>query len=128
MFGREVKTLYAARKRRSWHPIEGKRGMPMPRPPLPGDHVGFGKPTNTPQQRGNPGEPGGDYRQGRRLVCRRGDGEEQGDKVFCLAGKINRSGLVEIPMGTPLRTIIDEIGGGIPNKRKFMAQTADPRD
>ncbi len=64
-----------------------------------------------------------------RLVCQCGDGKEQGDEGFALAGKINYSGLVEIPMGTPLKEIIEEIGGGIPNKRKFKAaQTGGPSE
>ncbi len=106
--------------------IEGRRGMPNPRPPFPAIKGVFGKPTNinnveTLANLAMILDKGGDWFAGV------GAEKSKGTKVFCLAGKITRSGLVEIPMGTPLRTIIDDIGGGIPNKRKFKAaQTGGP--
>jgi len=106
--------------------IEGKRGMPMPRPPFPAVKGLFGKPTNinNVETFGNIATimtKGGDW------FASVGTEKSKGTKVFALAGKISYSGLVEIPMGTPLREIIDEIGGGIPNKRKFKAaQTGGP--
>ncbi|NLI81534.1 MAG: NADH-quinone oxidoreductase subunit NuoF [Deltaproteobacteria bacterium] len=106
--------------------IEGKRGMPMPRPPFPAVKGLFGKPTNINNVETFANIPviltkGGDW------FARVGTEKSKGTKVFALAGKINYSGLVEIPMGTSLRQIVDEIGGGIPNKRKFKAaQTGGP--
>ena len=106
--------------------IEGKRGMPMPRPPFPAVKGLFGKPTNINNVETFANLPvvltkGGDWFAGV------GTEKSKGTKVFCLAGKITNSGLVEIPMGTPLREIVEEIGGGIPNKRKFKAaQTGGP--
>jgi NADH:ubiquinone oxidoreductase subunit F (NADH-binding)/(2Fe-2S) ferredoxin len=106
--------------------IEGRRGMPNPRPPFPAVKGLFGKPTNINNVETFANLPvildkGGDWFAGV------GTDKSKGTKVFCLAGKITRSGLVEIPMGTPLRTIIEDIGGGIPNKRKFKAaQTGGP--
>ena len=106
--------------------IEGRRGMPNPRPPFPAIQGVFRKPTNinNVETLANLAviiDKGGDWFAGV------GAEKSKGTKVFCLAGKITRSGLVEIPMGTPLRTIIDDIGGGIPNKRKFKAaQTGGP--
>jgi NADH-quinone oxidoreductase subunit F len=106
--------------------IEGKRGMPMPRPPFPAVKGLFGKPTNINNVETFANIPviltkGGDWFAGI------GTEKSKGSKVFALAGKIRYSGLVEIPMGTPLRQIIEDIGGGIPNKRKFKAaQTGGP--
>ncbi|MEN6485658.1 MAG: NADH-quinone oxidoreductase subunit NuoF [Syntrophobacteraceae bacterium] len=106
--------------------IEGRRGMPKPRPPFPAIKGLFGKPTNINNVETFANLPvildkGGDWFTGV------GTEKSKGTKVFCLAGKITNSGLVEIPMGTPLRQIIDDIGGGIPNKRKFKAaQTGGP--
>jgi NADH:ubiquinone oxidoreductase subunit F (NADH-binding)/(2Fe-2S) ferredoxin len=106
--------------------IEGKRGMPMPRPPFPAVKGLFGKPTNINNVETFANIPvvltkGGDW------FASVGTEKSKGSKVFALAGKITNSGLVEIPMGTPLRQIVEEIGGGIPNKRKFKAaQTGGP--
>jgi len=106
--------------------IEGKRGMPMPRPPFPAVRGLFGKPTNINNVETFANLPvvlakGGDWFAGV------GTERSKGTKVFCLAGKITNSGLVEIPMGTTLREIVEDIGGGIPNKRKFKAaQTGGP--
>jgi len=106
--------------------IEGRRGMPNPRPPFPAIKGLFGKPTNINNVETFANIPviltkGGDW------FASVGTEKSKGTKVFALAGKINYSGLVEIPMGTPLREIIEDIGGGIPNKRKFKAaQTGGP--
>jgi NADP-reducing hydrogenase subunit HndC len=106
--------------------IEGKRGEPRPRPPFPAVKGLFGKPTilnnvetyaNVPQIILN----GADWFAGM------GTEKSKGTKVFALGGKIKNTGLVEIPMGTTLRTIVEEIGGGIPNGKKFKAaQTGGP--
>ncbi|MDP6178348.1 MAG: NADH-quinone oxidoreductase subunit NuoF [Desulfatiglandales bacterium] len=106
--------------------IAGKRGMPRPRPPFPAVSGLFGKPTNINNVETFANLPeiltkGGDW------FASVGTEKSKGTKVFALAGKIENSGLVEIPMGTPLMEIINEIGGGIPNKRKFKAaQTGGP--
>ena len=106
--------------------IEGHRGEPRPRPPFPAVKGLFGQPTilnnvetyaNIPQIIIN----GADW------FKSIGTEKSHGTKVFALGGKITNTGLVEIPMGTPLRTIIEEIGGGIPNGKKFKAaQTGGP--
>ena len=106
--------------------IEGKRGEPRPRPPFPAVKGLFGKPTilnnvetwaNIPQIILN----------GPEWFASMGTEKSKGTKVFALGGKINNTGLVEIPMGTTLRTIVEEIGGGIPNGKKFKAaQTGGP--
>ena len=106
--------------------IEGHRGEPRPRPPFPAVKGLFGKPTvinnvetyaNIPQIILN----GADW------FASMGTEKSKGTKVFALGGKISHTGLVEIPMGTPLRTIIEEIGGGVPNGKKFKAaQTGGP--
>ena len=106
--------------------IEGNRGEPRPRPPFPAQKGLFQKPTilnnvetyaNIPQIIIN----------GPEWFTSMGTEKSKGTKVFALGGKINNTGLVEIPMGTTLRTVIDEIGGGIPNGKKFKAaQTGGP--
>ncbi|MFZ2447631.1 MAG: NADH-quinone oxidoreductase subunit NuoF [Syntrophobacteraceae bacterium] len=106
--------------------IEGRRGMPNPRPPFPAIKGLFGKPTNINNVESLANIPmimtkGGEW------FASVGTEKSKGTKVFALAGKITYSGLVEIPMGTPLREIIEDIGGGILNKRKFKAaQTGGP--
>ena len=106
--------------------IEGKRGEPRVRPPFPAVKGLFGKPTvlnnvetlaNIPQI----------ILQGAEWFASMGTEKSHGTKVFALGGKITNTGLVEIPMGTTLREIIEEIGGGIPNGKKFKAaQTGGP--
>ena len=106
--------------------IEGKRGEPRPRPPFPAQKGLFGKPTvlnnvetyaNIPRIILN-GAP---------WFAAMGTEKSKGTKVFALGGKINHTGLVEVPMGTTLREIVDEIGGGIPIGKKFKsAQTGGP--
>jgi len=106
--------------------IEGMRGEPRPRPPFPAVKGLWGKPTllnnvetyaNIPQIILN----GADW------FTSIGTEKSTGTKVFALGGKINNTGLVEVPMGTTLREIVEEIGGGIPNGKKFKAaQTGGP--
>ncbi len=106
--------------------IEGHRGEPRPRPPFPAVKGLFGKPTvlnnvetysNIPQI----------IRKGAKWYSSMGTETSKGTKVFALGGKITNVGLVEIPMGTTLREIVEEIGGGIPNGKKFKAaQTGGP--
>ncbi len=106
--------------------IEGKRGEPRPRPPFPAVKGLFDRPTvlnnvetyaNIPQIILN----------GAEWFSSIGTEKSKGTKVFALGGKIKNTGLVEVPMGTTLRHIIEEIGGGIPNGKKFKAaQTGGP--
>ncbi len=106
--------------------IEGHRGEPRPRPPFPAVKGLFGKPTilnnvetyaNVPQIILN----------GPEWFSAMGTERSKGTKVFALGGKIHNTGLVEVPMGTTLREIVEEIGGGIPNGKKFKAaQTGGP--
>ena len=106
--------------------IEGRRGEPRPKPPFPAVRGLFESPTNI-----NNVETLGNVAQ---IILKGADwfrsiGTEKstGTKVFALGGKINNTGLVEVPMGVPLRTIIEDIGGGIPNGKKFKAvQTGGP--
>lgn len=106
--------------------IEGHRGEPRPRPPFPAQKGLFGEPTilnnvetyaNIPQI----------FLNGSQWFSQMGTEKSKGTKVFALGGKINNTGLVEIPMGTTLREIVEEIGGGIPDGKKFKAaQTGGP--
>ncbi len=106
--------------------IEGNRGEPRPRPPFPAQKGLFGKPTilnnvetyaNIPQI----------ILHGAQWFASMGTEKSKGTKVFALGGKIHNTGLVEIPMGTTLREVIEEIGGGIPGGKKFKAaQTGGP--
>lgn len=100
--------------------IEGLRGMPYPRPPFPIEKGLFGKPTvinnvetfaNVPDILAN----------GAEWFNQMGTAKSKGTKVFALSGKIKYTGLVEIPMGTPVREIIYDIGGGMPNEKAFKA-------
>ncbi|TWI66960.1 NADP-reducing hydrogenase subunit HndC [Desulfobotulus alkaliphilus] len=106
--------------------IEGERGMPRPRPPFPAVKGLWGKPTviNNVETYANIPKiilRGGDW------FSRIGTEKSKGTKVFALTGKINNSGLVEVPMGTTLREIIYDVGGGIPNGKAFKAaQTGGP--
>ncbi len=106
--------------------IEGKRGEPRPRPPFPAVKGLFGKPTvlNNVETYANIPQiilKGADW------FKSFGTEKSTGTKVFALGGKINNTGLVEVPMGTPLREVIYDIGGGIPNGKKFKAvQTGGP--
>ncbi len=105
---------------------EGKRGEPRQRPPFPAIKGLFGKPTliNNVETYGNIAQiilNGADW------FASVGTEKSKGTKVFALGGKLENVGLVEIPMGTPLRTIVEDIGGGCPNGKKFKAaQTGGP--
>ena len=106
--------------------IEGKRGEPTPRPPFPAVKGLFAKPTmlNNVETYANVAQI---ILNGSKWFADMGTEKSKGTKVFALGGKINNTGLVEVPMGTPLRTIIYDIGGGIPNGKKFKAvQTGGP--
>ena len=106
--------------------IEGKRGEPRPRPPFPAVKGLFDRPTvlNNVETYANIPQiilKGADW------FSSMGTEKSKGTKVFALGGKIKNTGLVEVPMGTTLRHIIEEIGGGIPNGKKFKAaQTGGP--
>jgi NADH:ubiquinone oxidoreductase subunit F (NADH-binding)/(2Fe-2S) ferredoxin/NAD-dependent dihydropyrimidine dehydrogenase PreA subunit len=106
--------------------IEGRRGMPKPRPPFPAVKGLYGEPTNINNVETLANLPvimtkGGEW------FGSVGTQTSRGTKVFALAGKIRYSGLVEIPMGTPLSVIVNDIGGGVPKGRKFKAaQTGGP--
>ncbi len=106
--------------------IEGNRGEPRPRPPFPAVKGLFQKPTilNNVETYANIPQiilHGADW------FASMGTEKSKGTKVFALGGKIKNTGLVEIPMGTTLREVIEEIGGGIPNGKKFKAaQTGGP--
>ena len=106
--------------------IEGRRGEPRPRPPFPAVKGLYQKPTTLNNVETYANIPqiilkGADW------FASMGTEKSKGTKVFALGGKINHTGLVEVPMGTTLRTIIEEIGGGIPGGKKFKAaQTGGP--
>ena len=106
--------------------IEGHRGEPRPRPPFPAVKGLWGKPTILNNVETYANIPviinrGADW------FKTIGTEKSKGTKVFALGGKINNTGLVEIPMGTTLREIVEEIGGGVPNGKKFKAaQTGGP--
>ncbi|HDG98134.1 MAG TPA: NADH-quinone oxidoreductase subunit NuoF [Desulfobacterales bacterium] len=102
------------------HSIEGKRGMPRPRPPFPAQQGLWKKPSvlNNVETLANVAQiilKGGDW------YASIGTEGSKGTKVFALSGRVANIGLVEVPMGTTLKEIIYEIGGGIPNNRKFKA-------
>jgi NADH-quinone oxidoreductase subunit F/NADP-reducing hydrogenase subunit HndC len=106
--------------------IEGFRGMPRPRPPFPAEKGIFGKPTllNNVETYANVPRI---ILKGDEWFTSIGTDGAKGTKVFALGGKINNTGLVEVPMGTTLREVIYDIGGGIPNGKKFKAvQTGGP--
>lgn len=106
--------------------IEGNRGEPRPRPPYPAVKGLFGKPTTENNVETFANIPT-IIREGAEYFASMGTEKSKGTKVFALGGKIKNTGLVEIPMGTTLREIIEEIGGGIPNGKKFKAaQTGGP--
>jgi NADH:ubiquinone oxidoreductase subunit F (NADH-binding)/(2Fe-2S) ferredoxin len=100
--------------------IEGEVGRPRPRPPYPAEKGLWGKPTNNNNVETWANVPqiilrGGDW------FASMGTDKSKGTKIFSLVGKVNNTGLVEVPMGTSLRTIVFDIGGGIPKGKKFKA-------
>ncbi|MFO8162948.1 MAG: NADH-ubiquinone oxidoreductase-F iron-sulfur binding region domain-containing protein [Desulfatiglandales bacterium] len=106
--------------------IMGKRGTPRPRPPYPASEGLWGKPTNINNVKTWAYIPF-IIKNGAKWFADMGSGQSKGTVIFSLTGKINNSGLVEVPMGTKLRQIIYDIGGGIPNEKKFKAvQTGGP--
>ncbi len=108
------------------HSIEGMRGEPTPKPPFPAVRGLFDKPSNINNVETYANIPL-IINKGAEWFKSIGTPGNSGTKVFALGGKINNTGLVEIPMGTTLRTVIYDIGGGIPNGKKFKAvQTGGP--
>lgn len=108
------------------HSMEGKRGEPTLKPPFPAESGYLGKPTNV-----NNVETFANIpiiiNKGAEWYCQYGTEKSKGTKVFALAGKINNVGLIEVPMGTTLREVIFDIGGGIKGGKKFKAvQTGGP--
>ncbi len=106
--------------------IEGERGVPRPRPPYPSTAGVFRRPTLI-----NNAETWGNIRHiilhGATWFSSIGTPKSPGTKVFALSGKVNNTGLVEVPMGTTLRELIEEIGGGVPHGKAFKAvQTGGP--
>jgi len=100
--------------------IEGKRGCPRPRPPFPAQSGLWGKPTNINNVETLANIPiiiknGADW------YARTGTEQSKGTKIFALAGKVNNTGLVEVPIGTTIRQVVFDIGGGIARGRKFKA-------
>ncbi len=100
--------------------IEGHRGMPRPKPPFPAQKGLWDSPTliNNVETYANVPFI---ILEGPEAFASVGTGKSKGTKVFALAGKINTNGLVEVPMGTPLREIVETIGGGIPGGKRFKA-------
>ena len=107
--------------------IEGNRGEPRPRPPFPALKGFSDKPTILNNVETYANIPADHSQRARSGFASMGTEKSKGTKVFALGGKIHNTGLVEIPMGTTLREIVEEIGGGIPNGKKFKAaQTGGP--
>lgn len=100
--------------------IEGQRGMPTPRPPFPAIKGLFGKPTviNNVETLANIAEI---LARGAEWFSSIGTAGSKGTKVFALSGKVNKTGLVEVAIGTPMRRIIEDIGGGVANGKAFKA-------
>jgi NADH:ubiquinone oxidoreductase subunit F (NADH-binding)/(2Fe-2S) ferredoxin len=108
------------------HSIEGKRGQPRIRPPFPAEKGLWGHPTTN-----NNVETWANipviFLYGAEWFSRLGSEKSKGTKVFALAGKVNNTGLIEVPMGTTLREVVYDIGGGIPDDKAFKAvQTGGP--
>ena len=100
--------------------IEGRRGMPRPRPPFPAVSGLYGKPTNINNVETWANVPR-IFELGPEAYASVGTAGSKGTKIFALAGKVKNTGLVEVPMGTTLRQLVYDIGGGIPRGRKFKA-------
>ncbi len=106
--------------------VEGERGQPRPRPPYPAELGLWGFPTliNNVETYANIAPI---VRNGGEWFASIGTERSKGTKVFALAGRIHNTGLIEVPMGVPLREIVEEIGGGVPDGRRFKAvQTGGP--
>ncbi len=100
--------------------MEGQRGMPRLRPPFPAEEGLWGKPTLVNNVETYALVPW-IFRHGAKHFASLGTEKSKGTKVFALAGKIRRGGLIEVPMGVTLRQIVEEIGGGVPEGRRFKA-------
>jgi NADH-quinone oxidoreductase subunit F len=100
--------------------IEGQRGMPRPRPPFPANSGLWGKPTNINNVETFAAIPW-IIAEGGETYSAIGTEKSKGTKVFCLAGKVRRTGLAEVPMGYTLRQVIFDVGGGIAGGREFKA-------
>ncbi len=106
--------------------IMGERGLPTPRPPYPAQSGLWGCPTLINNVETFATVPS-IIRRGADWYTSMGRGKSKGTKVFCLTGKVKNNGLVEVPLGTPMRTIVEDIGGGIPGGGKIKAvQTGGP--
>jgi bidirectional [NiFe] hydrogenase diaphorase subunit len=106
--------------------VEGKRGVPRPRPPYPAESGLWGCPTLINNVETFANVPA-IYRRGAEWFASIGTEKSKGTKVFALAGRIKNTGLIEVPMGTTLRTIVEEMGGGAPDGRQIKAvQTGGP--
>jgi len=106
--------------------VEGRRGTPRPRPPFPAESGLWGSPTliNNVETYANVAAI---IRNGAEWFAGIGTEKSKGTKVFALAGKISNTGLIEVPMGTPLRTIVEDMGGGAPDGGRIKAvQTGGP--
>src|SRR6185295_7073568 len=106
--------------------IEGRRGMPRSRPPFPAVSGLFAKPTSINNVE-TLSAVSAIMERGGKWYGKFGTEKSRGTKTFSLTGKIERTGLIEVPLGTPLRTIIEQIGGGVPDGKQFKAvQTGGP--
>jgi bidirectional [NiFe] hydrogenase diaphorase subunit len=106
--------------------IMGQRGTPTPRPPYPAEHGLWGMPTLLNNVETYANVPA-IIRRGAEWFAALGTEKSKGTKVFCLTGKVINSGLVEVPLGTPMRKIVEDIGGGAPNGGTIKAvQTGGP--
>jgi bidirectional [NiFe] hydrogenase diaphorase subunit len=106
--------------------VEGKRGTPRPRPPFPAESGLYGCPTLINNVETFANVPA-IYRHGAEWFAAIGTAKSKGTKVFALAGKIKNTGLIEVPMGTTLRTIVEDMGGGAPDGGRIKAvQTGGP--
>ncbi len=100
--------------------VEGRRGMPRPRPPYPAEKGLYGKPTNV-NNVGTWAHAASIMKIGAENYAKIGSEKTKGTKVICLAGKINRAGIIEVPVGTKLNEIVYDIGGGTPKGTKLKA-------
>ena len=106
--------------------IEGKRGTPRPRPPYPAEHGLWGAPTLINNVETYANVPA-IIRHGAEWFASRGTEKSKGTKVFALAGRVKNTGLIEVPIGITLREVVFDIGGGVPDGKKFKAvQTGGP--
>lgn len=100
--------------------IEGKRGMPRPRPPFPAECGLWGKPTNINNVETFANVPF-IILEGGKTYAQTGTAKSKGTKIFALTGKVNNTGMIEVPMGITIREIVFDIGGGIAENKKFKA-------